>query len=108
VNGFISQNLFFALRANGEKDNGRTVPDFSQILTGGMASSNGIHVREFSHVQEVQKTKIGGTTAVSSDFREAQPRPIRANKAALARGKNGRRRSIALQGFREPRPCRLR
>jgi hypothetical protein len=98
VNGFISQNLFFALRANGEKDNGRTVPDFSQILTGGMASSNGIHVRKFSHVQEVQKTKIGGTTAVSSDFREAQPSRIRAKKAALVRGNNGRRRSIALQG----------
>ena len=50
VNGFIGQNLFFALRANGEKDNGRLVADFSQILTGGLASSNGIHAREFSHV----------------------------------------------------------
>ena len=50
VNGFIGQNLFFVLRANGEKDNGRLVADFSQILTGGMASSNGIHVREFSHM----------------------------------------------------------
>jgi hypothetical protein len=37
---------------------------------------------------------------VSSDSRGAQPRLIPADKAALARGKNGRRRSIALQGFR--------
>jgi len=42
--------MLFALRANGEKDYGRRVADFSQILTGGMASSNGIHAREFSHV----------------------------------------------------------
>jgi hypothetical protein len=42
-------------------------------------------------------TFFGGTTAVSSHFREAQPRPIPANNAALARGKYGRRRSIALQ-----------
>jgi hypothetical protein len=90
VNGFISQNLFFALRANGEKDNGRTVPDFSQILTGGMASSNGIHVREFSHVQQWQKTKIGGTTSVSSDSCGAQSRRIPAERAALSRWKYGR------------------
>jgi hypothetical protein len=36
---------------------------------------------------------------VSSDSRGAQPRPIPADEAALARGKNGRRRSIALQGI---------
>ena len=40
---------------------------------------------------------IGGTTSVSSDFRGAKPRPHPSDKAALARGKNGRRRSIALQ-----------
>ena len=42
---------------------------------------------------------IGGTTSVSSDSRGAQPRLIPADKAALSRGKNGRRRSIALQVF---------
>ena len=36
---------------------------------------------------------------MSSDFRGAQPRPHITNKAALARGKNGRRRSTALQGI---------
>ena len=40
---------------------------------------------------------IGGTTSVSSDFRGAKPRPHPAERAALARGKSGRRRSIALQ-----------
>ena len=39
---------------------------------------------------------------MSSDFRGAQPRPHPAERAALARGKNGRRRSIALQAFRPP------
>ena len=42
---------------------------------------------------------LGGTTSVSSDFRGAQPRLHPADKAALAREKNGRRRSIALQGI---------
>ncbi len=36
---------------------------------------------------------------MSSDSRGAKPRPHLAERAALARGKNGRRRSIALQGF---------
>ena len=36
---------------------------------------------------------------MSSDSRGAQPRLIPSDKAALARGKNGRRRSIALQVF---------
>ena len=44
---------------------------------------------------------LGGTTSVSSDSRGAQHRPHPVDKAALARGKNGRRRSIALQGFAE-------
>jgi hypothetical protein len=43
---------------------------------------------------------LGGMTAVSSDLCGAQPRPHPADKAALTRGKNGRRQSIALQGFR--------
>ena len=46
------------------------------------------------------RDKTGGTTSVSSDFCGAQPRPYPADKATLARGKNGRRRSIALQA-----PC---
>ena len=41
----------------------------------------------------------GGTTSVSSDSRGAQPRLHPADKAALARWKSGRRRSIALQGI---------
>jgi len=36
---------------------------------------------------------------VSSDSRGAQARIHPADKAALARGKSGRRRSIALQGI---------
>jgi hypothetical protein len=51
---------------------------------------------------------LGGTTSVSSDSRGTQPRPHPADKAALARGKNGRRRSIALQGVRRAPPRRLR
>ena len=42
---------------------------------------------------------LGGTTSVSSDLCGAKARLIPADKAVLARGKNGRRRSIALQGF---------
>jgi len=42
----------------------------------------------------------GGTTSVSFDSCGAQPCPIPKNKAAQSRGKNGRRQSIALQGFR--------
>jgi len=41
---------------------------------------------------------------VSSDFCGAQPRPHPSDKATLARGKSGRRRSIALQIF--DRRCR--
>ena len=44
---------------------------------------------------------------MSSDFCGAQPRPHPAERAALARGKNGRRRSIALQAFRPPPVCQL-
>ena len=62
VNGFIGEDRFFVSGANGEKENRRAVEDFSQILTGGMVSSEGIHGREFSHVQERQKIKIGGRT----------------------------------------------
>ena len=40
---------------------------------------------------------LGGTTSVSSDFYGAKSRPHPAARAALARGKNGRRRSTALQ-----------
>ena len=46
-----------------------------------------------------RRVGCGGTTSVSSDFCEAQPRPIPAYTPALARGENGRRRSIALQIF---------
>ena len=60
VNGFIGEDRFFVSRANGEKENGRAVEDFSQILTGGVMSSEGIHGGEFSHVQERQKIKNGG------------------------------------------------
>ena len=45
------------------------------------------------------RDKTGGMTSVSSDSRGAKPRPHPSDKAALARGKNGRRRSIALQVF---------
>ena len=41
---------------------------------------------------------------MSSDSRWAQPRPHPSDKATLARGKSGRRRSIALQVF--DRRCR--
>ena len=51
---------------------------------------------------------LGGMTAVSSDLCGAKARLIPADKAALARGKSGRRRSIALQGFRLALPRRVR
>jgi hypothetical protein len=59
--------------------------------------------------QAVGVSFTGGTTAVSSYFRGAQPGPHPADKATLTRGKNGRRRSIALQGFSmgAPAPCSL-
>jgi len=53
------------------------------------------------------RDKTGGMTSVSSDFRGAQPRPHPAEKAALARGRSGHRRSIALQGFGPPPVCQL-
>ena len=45
-------------------------------------------------------SELPSALVVSSDLCGAQPRLITADKAALTRGKNGRRRSIALQGFR--------
>ena len=144
VNGFIGENLFFVSGANGEKENGRAVEDFSQILTGGVMSSEGIHWGEFSHAQERQKIKNGGRimprwragimgadeASPSNGFdghsRAAfviklegrppcrpilagrSPAPVPKDNAALARGKNGRRRSIALQGFREALTRRVR
>ncbi len=54
------------------------------------------------------RNKTGGTTSVSSDSCGAQPRTLPADKAALARGKSGRRRSIALQGVRRALPRRAR
>jgi hypothetical protein len=42
---------------------------------------------------------IGGTTSVSSGLCGAKARLIPADNAALARGNNGRRRSITLQGI---------
>ena len=45
---------------------------------------------------------------MSSDSRGAKARLIPADKAALARGKSGRRRSIALQGFRWALSSRVR
>ncbi len=62
VNCFIGEDRFFVSGANGEKENGRAVEDFSQVLTSGVMSSKGIHCHEFSHVQERQKIKNGGRT----------------------------------------------
>jgi hypothetical protein len=75
-----------------------------------MASSNGIHVREFSHVQQWQKTKIGGTTSVSSDSFRAQPAPFPQTRPRWRAGKMGadgaspskdfeRRSRAACRGF---------
>ena len=71
----------------------------------GSASKHGIPAA-FSYF--ILYTSYFLLTSVSSDSCGAQPRPIPADKAALARGKSGRRRSIALQGFRRALPRRLR
>jgi hypothetical protein len=46
----------------------------NKILTGGMASSNGIHAREFSYAEQWQKTKIGGTAFAL--LAPSSPRPL--------------------------------